>query len=447
MRGLPATTLLLAVTSAASCGKSQTVYVQGEAPPGAASVLLALEQDEAQHVELREARQEVLALAFPDSMDEERPTSLTFAALALPMEALGATKAGPISPAPEPAVALGELPPLEVRVASLVGGLDRAVLAPGPLSPWLGAFTLPRQISCPTIEHELVLPELGIRDAVSVSADLAVGLSNAALTTFRAGQPPIQVPLEGGEVGRGIGLSREGRVWVSTSSRAAVFDPDTGQFTRSVSIGDDRRFLGLFDDEANGHLYLVSSEAEIWEYEHANGVLRLGFTVPDHLVRRPQIEKVQARIVPLPEPGRFIMAMEEIAAVLDYDGASTHLFTGERPGNGFPAIVRLEDRRIMVVESVFGDIYLFDGMTWTAAGQTTSRIYGLSPLDEGRWLFVTVRAIAGVLDLAAPGSCPERPLSGWNDARSLVRVGDDFYVATTDSRVQAGWGRLTVTLD
>jgi hypothetical protein len=136
--------------------------------------------------------------------------------------------------------------------------------------------------------------------------------------------------------------------------------------------------------------------------------------------------------------------MEEVAAVVEYDQGATRLFTGDRRGFGFSAITTVEAGEIMAIESAFGHVDLFDGVVWTSAGQTPtpSRVNGLAPLGTRRWLFVTVRGIAGVLDLAELGGCPEAPLFVWDIARALLRVGDEFYVAIQESHRGEGWGRL-----
>jgi hypothetical protein len=263
---------------------------------------------------------------------------------------------------------------------------------------------------------------------------------------LRPGGEFEDVPLPNGEFGMGIGLSRNGHVWVTTSSRAARFDPITKTFSQSVPLPRPGDFRGVFDDEFSGRLYLVSVEVEVWELEHATGIWTLTYAVPDPLIRRLQVVSVPARIVPHPDPGRFFLAMEEVSAVLDYSRESQSLYSGDRVGSGFPSIGVLPDANIIVSESFGGDLYLFDGSRWQSAGRGPAQIYGLSHLEGRRFMFLTLAAVVGVLDLDDPRSCPEVPMLNWDNGRTIARSGDDYWVGIRTNLGERGWGRLIVTL-
>lgn len=438
----PAAAYWVAALVLVSCGSESVIFVQGEVPSGANTVLFALEQEDLLHVEAFPTTQTAFDVTPPGSLSTTSPASLTMLSLAQSLGGIGLRAPGPLLPATGRSRPLSSLEPLRVDHALLFDDASSPTLVQGDLSAELSDFPIARVASCPGFEHEFVEADGPIRDLVSVRADLAVGLSSGRITTFRSGGLEVALTFPAGEIGHGIGKSRNGLIWVSTSSRAAVFDPETNSLVRTVPIASDQRFSGVFDDEADGRLYLLSTEAELWTYEHSSGALSLRYSFPEILVRRPEVSTSPPRFVPLPEPGGFVLALEEVAAVLEHRAEGQRLFTGERPGAGYSAISTLPTGEILVAESFGGDLYLYGANGWKSAGQGPTRVYGLSYLEARRWLFVTVRAVIGVLDLDNPRSCPERAILNWNNAKNLVHVSGEYWMGVTSSQFGTGWGRV-----
>lgn len=433
------------------CRGESVIFFQGEAHPDASSVLLVLEQGSTIHIEAGTASSGVPAFdpsfALPDSISESEDARLTLVSLSQSITHLGLHRPGPILAATERTRTLESLTPLSITSASIFGEASARALTESEPSARLRAFAFPRVPLCPIIQEQLFPSEWNTRELVSVRDDLAVGVSSGDVVVLRPNRPPEEFPLPDGETGLGLGLSREGIVWVTTSSRAAVFDPETGRFTRSVPLPEGLRARGVFDDEAEGVLYLVSTEVHIWEYPHQTGIWRNAYTMPRGLVREEQAALAPPRIEPTASPGRFFLIMEDVAGVLDYSAETQRIFVGDRTGAGFPSFARLETDELLVAESFTGDLYLFDGLEWRAAGQGVAKMYGLAPLSTRRWMFFTFRAVVGVLDLDDPRSCPDIAVQNWDNGRNIVRAGDEYWVGVQSNRAAWGWGRLSVQLE
>lgn len=428
------------------CGSDTSIFVSAEFPTAARSVVIALEQEERRFVEAHPASLPSVEVTVPEGLSDSDPAELTIVSLSQRLEDLGLSEPGPLAPATGRTRALSSLSPLSIVGTRLFEDDDNPVATTRALSEGLAGYPVAKVPRCPDIAFEFVSASGSVRDAVEYQPELAVGLTGASVTLLRPGGSFTEVPLPEGEFGEGIGLSRNGRVWVTTSSNAVQFDPESGTFGRPIPLPRPGEFRGVFDDDLSGRLYLVSTEVEIWEYEHASGIWTLSYAVPDPLIRRAQVVNVPARIVPQPSPGRFFLAMEEVSAVVDYAGEETTLYSGDRVGSGFPSIGVLPDRSVIVSESFSGDLYLFDGRTWQSAGQGPARLYGLSHLEGRRFMFLSLAAVVGVLDLDDPRSCPEVPMLNWDNARTIVRSGDDFWVGIRTNLRERGWGRLIVTL-
>lgn len=452
-RGRSARVLILAgaTSQLVGCRADSDIFIQGEAHPEARSVLMVLEQGGTLHIEAGTASLGVPtfdpSFVLPEVISESDDAHLTLVSLGQALGHLGLRQPGPVLAASERTRTLSSLAPLRIERARLFGEPSERVLTKSEPSAGLSAFAFARIPLCPNVQEEFFPSEWNVRELVSVRDDLAVAVSSGSVVVLRPDRPLQESPLPSGEFGLGIGLSRQGVVWVTTSSRAAVFDPESGQLTRSVPMPEGKTARGVFDDEAAGVLYLVSTEIDVWEYTHQTATWRNAYSVPENLVRDEQARLVPARISPTPEPGRFLLIMEEVAGVLDYSAEAQKLFLGERTGAGFPSFARLETGEVLVAESFTGDLYLFDGLEWRAAGQGPAKMHGLAPLSARRWMFITARAVTGVLDLDDPRSCPESAIPNRNNGRNIVRVGDDYWIGVQASQAAWGWGRLKVQLE
>lgn len=424
-RILFSTSLLLS-----ACGSATTVSVLGELPENAESIVVGLEQGEHRSLHAHSASDGAFRFDLPADFDGEAPVEVTRIALLEPLGALGLETAGRLPESPEPRRALTTLTWLVTENASVVLGGANARFAEGVASAWIRDHPVPRNAACiRAIRDTPSFEGRATRDLLAVGVDQAVGLSLDEVILFRGDRSVEVHPLAPGETGRALGLGVLDRVWVATSTRAAVVDLDTGQFSEVLPLPDELLVVGIGEDPFTSDLYLLDSSARLWRRSAGQTELQLYYTVPSASVR-PNLHKATARFHFL-GPNRLVLGVDEVAGVVEVVDGVPRLEAGPSVGSGFGASARTADGRVFFAEAALGNLYRYEPGRLVRVAQVATRLVGLAPLDgEGRrFVYISASAIMGTVDTVLPEECPELPIGTWGGAAFLVRAGQSYLAA------------------
>lgn len=427
VRGWTFTSLALVL---AGCGESPSLVVHGPLPEATETIVVALEQGEQRAIQAHRAAEGPLRLELPAPFEESEPLQVTRIALRAPLGELGLSRSGPLPSDPPRPRPLSRLERLAVENASLlVGSAAPATFASGVASAWVLEHPVARPDIClKGVRVEFARMSGGPRDLLAARDELAVAVLRHELVTFDATGQVRPHALVSPELGRAAGLGVGGRIWVVTSSRAAVFDPSSGSLTESVLVPPGPGGIGVAEDPETGDLYLLTAAVELWRRPAGGPGFERLFRVPPERVRSG-VEDKAARFH-FTGPRRALVAVEDVSVVLEIEGDTVRTLSGAAVGSGFPVSARTRDGRILLVESARGDLFEYQPGRLEPMGQLPTRLVGLVVLAEPgpRLFYVGASGAMGTVDLGAPEGCSDIQASGIVSPDGLVPVGDRLIV-------------------
>ncbi len=424
------------------CGEAGELIAFGDLPPGAQSAVVALEQGTNRALHAHGVTSEALRFSVPAEFDAGSPIALTRVSFREPLLDLGLAQAGPLPGSSEPRRPLSTLAALAIENTSLSSDSGPSSFLAGVASDWILQHPIPRPAGCiERVSEGFAADTRPPRDLLPVGSDLAVGLSLREVVVFRSDESVQSFSLPLGEFGRVLGLGINDRVWVATSSRAGVLDLASGNLAEVVLLEPSLGLaIGIAEHPITGELYLLSDQAELWVRRSGMTTFERLYSVPRELVRIDSLHKQAARFSFDPS-GRFIVAVDDISALLEVTGEEVELLSTEPVGAGFPVLATKPDGVVLLVESAFGTIYEYRPGQIDRVGQTATQVEGLAPLDaEGRrWIYAGHSPVIGTFDLRHPGQCDEVPLGTWVNVSQLIGFGPRFLAGGHVDPDTYGW--------
>lgn len=446
-RGLTSHLTLLAATAALTggCGASDSVFVEAPDVAGARSFLFALEQGSNLDVHAVPAESRAVNVALAPWFLDDEPLELERVALPTSLDELGLS-AG-IVPAPsEDYRTLPELRPIAVDGATLLPDAVHVRLEPTEASLALRARTFPSKEDCPRFADEVLVEVRHPLEAISIGPETAVALEVEEIFRFRADKSFERWPLPAGESGSAIALSDTGRIWVATSSTILPFEIEEGRFGPvALGVPSDARPWGLFVRERGSvaTLWVLLEDGQLLRSTPNMTAFELVLQVPPTILRprSGEVSLPSARFQALGEED-FLVAAEDMAAVVEYRAGRTRLLQKEGTRRGFGLLWPRPDGSVIVPETFSGELFEYRTGEWKPIGVRSVRIWAGAPLDEDRLLYVTQQGVVGVLDLLSD-RCPYHSTSGWGNFHTLARLGDGYLFAGIPSSDLPSFGWLT----
>lgn len=424
-----------------SCRGGFELVAHGELPAGTQTAVVALEQGEARLLYAQALSDGPLSIDVPESFDDGAPIVVTRIALRETLMELGRPRSGLLPESPPRPRPLSSLTSLVIENAALLPGSDLPVrFASGSASEWVRDHPVSRPDLCiKSVRVEFARMGTGPRDVLAVSRELAVGVFIHEILTFRADGAVEVHALPSSESGRAAGLGVGDRIWVVTSSRAAVLDPVSGVLSESVPVPEGTNPVGVGEDPATGELYLLSDVAEVWRRSAGGETFERFFTVPPERVR-PGLENKAGRFLFL-GPRRFLAFADDVAVLLEVDGDIVRLLTGAAVGLGFPVGVRTSEGRIFLVEAARGELFEYVPGRLELRAKLPTRLAGLEILSEAgpRLVYLGISGVLGTVDLGLPEECPDTLAGTLVGPDGTARVGDRLLVRGEIHRGQYGF--------
>lgn len=413
----------------AACGNPERWVVFGSIPPEAQTVLVGIEQGELRVLQAQPVAEGVMELEVPDAFSGDEPILLTRLAVRESLTELGLPRPGPLPSSPPRSRPISSL---EILAAQSVGidGSDSASLVDAAISPWIMEHPVPRSDACLRgATEELIRVSSGPRDILELWPGFAIAVFVHDVVFLDTTGPMHTFPFLSGELAGAAGLGAGGRVWVATSSRAFVVDPNSGVFSASVPIPSEVSPIGVAEDPSTNDLYLFSTRAQLWRRRVGQPAFELFYSVPVDRVRRPGIENQTARFH-FTGPGQFIMAVDDLSAVIEVAQEEVRLLSNIPVGSGFRFITRTQTGRVLLAEAARGDLFEYFPGRLEPRGQLPTRLMGLVPLDEdGRRLaFLGSAGALGTIDLELPEDCSAIQAGQLTGPDAFIGVGSRFLV-------------------
>jgi hypothetical protein len=428
-----------------ACGAGDSVFIEAPDVPGARSFLFALEQGSNLDVHAVPAESQSVSVAFAPWFLEDEPLELERVALPASLDELGLS-AGIVPSPTENHRTLLQLRPIAVHGATLLPDAVRARFEPTEASLALRSRAFPSGSACPRFADEVLVEAAYPIEAISLGPDTAVALDLEEIFRFRADKSFERWPLPAGESGSAIALSDTGRVWVATKSTIFPFEVEEGRFGPvALQAPGGAIPLGLFVRERGPALvfWLLLDDGQLLRSTPDGTGFELVLQVPPTIVRIDPgtLRTPSARFHALGEED-FLVAAEQMAAVVEFRAGRTRLLQKEATGRGFGLLWPRPDGSVIAPETFSGELLEYRAGAWKPIGVRSVRIWAGAPLDEDRLLYATQQGLVGVLDLLSE-RCPYQSTSGWGNLRTLARLGDGYLFAGIANSDRPAFGWLT----